>query len=117
MTRRRTSVRRTDLPAPGQSRSLWRAAGAGAGFIGTEGIAGYLHPALGAVLAAADVIAPVTIALILLAAILSGSKETVERVFRLLRWLANRPEPPAPAPPRTRSRRGTASTKQQSAGS
>jgi hypothetical protein len=33
---------------------------------------------------------------ILLAAVLLGSDQTVERVFRLLRWAANRPEPAAP---------------------
>lgn len=67
-----------------------------------------LHPALAEVLAAADVITPAAIALVLLAAILFGSTETAERVFRLLRWAANRPEPPAPAPPGTSRRRGTA---------
>jgi hypothetical protein len=97
-----------DPAASSRSRSPWRALGAGTGLAGTEGIAGYLHPALGEVLAAADVITPVAIALILLAAILFGSKETVERVFRLLRWIANRPEPAAPALPGT-GRRRTAS--------
>jgi hypothetical protein len=46
-----------------------------------------------------DVITPVVIALSLLTAILFGSKERVERVLRLLRWIANRPEPAVPAPP------------------
>lgn len=69
--------------------------GVGAGAVG-EGVAGYLHPVLGEALAAADIIVPLAIGLILLTAILRGSRETCERVFRLLRWLANRPEPPAP---------------------
>jgi hypothetical protein len=45
----------------------------------------------------ADVIIPLAIAVILLTAILHGSNQTCERVFRLLRWIANRAEPPAPA--------------------
>jgi len=52
---------------------------------------------VGAVLAAADVIVPMIVALVLLTAILRGSTETCERVFRLLRWITNRAEPPAPA--------------------
>lgn len=80
-------------PGPGK-RVL--GAGAGAGVLGGEGLAAYLHPALGEALAAADVIVPVAVGLVLLAAILLGSSQTCERVFRLLRWIANRPEPPAP---------------------
>jgi hypothetical protein len=95
--------------APNRSRPPWRALGAGTGLVGTEGIAGYLHPALGEVLAAADVITPVIITLILLTVILFGSKEKVERVFRLLRWIANRPEPAGPAPPGPGRRRRPAS--------
>jgi hypothetical protein len=56
----------------------------------------WLPVPLGAALAAADVIVPLTVGLVLLAAILRGSNETYERVFRLLRWITNRPEPPAP---------------------
>jgi hypothetical protein len=70
--------------------------GAGAGVLGGEGLAAYLHPALGEALAAADVIVPLAIALVLLIAILQGSSQTCERAFRLLRWIANRAEPPAP---------------------
>ena len=77
-------------PAP------WRVLGAGAGVLGGEGVAGYLHPVLGEALAAVDVLVPLAIALVLLAAILCGSNQTCERVFRLLRWIANRPEPPGP---------------------
>ena len=84
-------------PRPGsrlpQSR---RALGAGVGILGGESLAAVLHPALGEALAAADIIAPLFIALVLLAAILLGSEQTCERVFRLLRWAANRPEPKAP---------------------
>ena len=66
--------------------------------LGGEGLAACLHPALGEALAGADVIVPLAIALVLLAAILLGSSETCERVFRLLRWIDGRPEPTAPGP-------------------
>ena len=77
-----------------------RLLGAGAGLFGGEGLAACLHPALGEVLAAADVIVPLAVALILLAAILRGSDRTCNRVFRLLRWLDGQPEPPTPGPAR-----------------
>jgi hypothetical protein len=81
-------------PAPLTRRSMpaWPALAAGAGVLSGQGAACYLYPALGLVLAAVDVIVP----LVLLVAILCGSTDTCERVFRLLRWVANRPEPPAP---------------------
>ena len=82
-------------PAPPSARG--RLLGAGAGALGGEGLAAHLHPALGEALAAADVIVPLAIALILLTAILYGSSQTCERVFRLLRCITNRPEPPSPA--------------------
>jgi hypothetical protein len=85
-------------PEPGGRPVLpWRALSAGAGILGSEGLAGTLHPALGEALATADVVVPLAIALVLLTAILLGSDQTCERVFRLLRWAANRPEPAAPA--------------------
>jgi hypothetical protein len=74
----------------------WRALTAGAGIAGSESAAMFVHRGLGEVLAAADVIGPLAVALILLAAILFGSDRTEERVFRLLRWAVNRPEPAAP---------------------
>jgi hypothetical protein len=83
----------------------WRILGAGAGIGGGEGVAAYLHPGLGEVLAGADVIAPIAIAGVLLCAILFGSEQTCERVFRLLRWIANRSEPPAPVHGRPGTRR------------
>jgi hypothetical protein len=70
--------------------------GIGAGALGVEGFASYLHPALATWLALADVGLPTLVVLTLLAVILCGSKDKMERVFRFLRWIANRPEPPAP---------------------
>lgn len=80
----------------GRSPSRWRALGTSAGILGGEGLIGYLHPALGEALAAADILVPLCLAVVLLTAILCGSSQTCERVFRLLRWITNRPEPPAP---------------------
>jgi len=70
--------------------------GVGLSTFGAEGATYYLRPALGAALAAADVIVPLIMAVVLLTAILRGGSETCERVFRLLRWVTNRPELPAP---------------------
>ena len=70
--------------------------GASSSILVSEGIAGVLHPAVGEVLAAADVVASLSIVLALIIAILRGSAETCERVFRLLRCIAGRPEPRAP---------------------
>jgi hypothetical protein len=67
--------------------------------VAAEVVAGCRHPVLAAVLPAADVIVPALIALILLAAVLRGSTETCERAFRLLRWMAGRPEPAHRQPP------------------
>ena len=93
-----TRVADTGQPAPAPTRptTARRVLGAGAGVLGGEGLAAYLHPALGEALAAADVIVPLAIALVLLIAILQGSSQTCERAFRLLRWIASRAEPPAP---------------------
>jgi len=65
--------------------------------LGGEAAMLYLHPALGEALVATDVIVPVVVGLILLAAVLLGSDKTCERAFRLLRWVANRDEPRFPA--------------------
>ncbi len=91
----------TGHPAPTPTRlpAGRRYLGTEAGVLGGEGLAAYLHSALGEALAAADVIVPLATALVLRAAILRGSTQTCERVFRLLRWVANRPEPPAPERP------------------
>jgi hypothetical protein len=55
-----------------------------------------MHSVIGEALATAYIIVPLAIGLILLTAILRGSSQTCERAFRLLRWIANRPEPLGP---------------------
>jgi hypothetical protein len=53
----------------------------------------WLHPIIGeAILAVLTVVG-----LILLVAILHGDDVTCDRAFRLLRWIANRPEPRGPS--------------------
>jgi hypothetical protein len=69
-----------------------------AGCLAADAVGGCWCPALGEVLVIADVVIPAVIVFILLAAILRGTTETCERAFRLLRWTAKRPEPPAPKP-------------------
>jgi hypothetical protein len=70
----------------------WRALSAVAGVGGSEAVTAYLRPDL----VLAVILAPVAIVVIVLAVILLGSDQRVDRLFRLLRWVANRPEPSAP---------------------
>jgi hypothetical protein len=50
---------------------------------------------VGTILALTEIAVLAVIALTILIAVPCGSDSTCERAFRLLRWLANRPEPPA----------------------
>jgi hypothetical protein len=50
-----------------------------------------LHPLLGEVIAGIEIV----VALTVIAVALFGSQALSERAFRLLRWLGNRPQPPA----------------------
>lgn len=70
----------------------WRSVGAGMVSIGTPLCAGVLHPKLGEVI----VIIELGMLLTVLGTALFGSEKLSERAFRLLRWLGNRAEPPAP---------------------
>jgi hypothetical protein len=67
---------------------------AGAGLGADAGLAIFSRE-LGAILVLTEVAVFAVIALTILTAVLRGSDNTCERAFRLLRWLANRPEPPA----------------------
>ena len=71
----------------------WRALGATGSVLGGEGLV-TVHPAFGEVMAAGDVVV-LCIAVVLVAAILVGDDQACERAVRLLRWVADRPEPPA----------------------
>ncbi|MFC6081543.1 hypothetical protein [Sphaerisporangium aureirubrum] len=66
-----------------------RALGFGAAGLGGPALAWLAHPVMGTVLVCALIGLVLTVA----AAALFGSKVISERAFRLLRWIANRPEP------------------------
>jgi hypothetical protein len=87
-----------------RSRAPRRPFGVGAGAIGVPAVIGYLHPAFGVILASSEAV----VIVVVFAAALFGSPAISERAFRLLRWLRNRPEPPAPS---------TSTPSSQSAGS
>jgi hypothetical protein len=53
---------------------------------------GVLHPVAGEVFAGVEL----AVLLVITGTALFGSQVLSERAFRLLRWLGNRPEPPAP---------------------
>jgi hypothetical protein len=53
---------------------------------------GVLHPILGEIVFFAELV----VALTLVGTALFGSSDLSERAFRLLRWIGNGPEPPAP---------------------
>jgi hypothetical protein len=70
----------------------WRPIGAAATSIGAPAGLWLLHPALGV----AVFLTELAVSLIILGTALFGAKEYSERAFRLLRWIADRPEPDAP---------------------
>jgi hypothetical protein len=78
----------------------WRLIGFGASTVPAPAALSFTHPTLGLLLALVEIGAATLLAVVfgmsLLIAILRGSDTTTERCFRLLRWIANRPEHPAP---------------------
>jgi hypothetical protein len=70
----------------------WRAIGAGMASLGTPAGIGMLHPMLGELIATIEVVVVFTI----IGTALFGSATLSERAFRLMRWIGNQPEPPAP---------------------
>jgi hypothetical protein len=84
-------------PSPSRHRTAgWAKLGTGLVILAGEAAEGALHPALADTLAIADLVIPVACMLVVFAVITRGSEQTCDRVFRFLRWIANRPEPPAP---------------------
>jgi hypothetical protein len=57
----------------------------------------WMHPIIGEAMIVTDLAVPTVVGLILLVAILRGDNVTCDRAFRLLRWIANRPEPRCPS--------------------
>jgi hypothetical protein len=80
-------------PAPDGGRTPWRAAGIGLTSLGAPIGIGAADHLLGLTAFAIELTAALTI----IGTALFGSQVISERAFRILRWIANRPEPPAPA--------------------
>lgn len=87
----------SDDIGPGQRRlrrPVRLALGTGAG-LGAELVLSYHHQALQTISVICDVGLP-TLLVVVVGIILFGSEARQERPFRLLRWLADKPEPPSP---------------------
>jgi hypothetical protein len=70
----------------------WRTAGIGLTSLATPIGIGVADPILGSIAFVIELAVAVTI----IGTALFGSQALSDRAFRLLRWIANRPEPPAP---------------------
>jgi hypothetical protein len=81
----------------------WVKLGTGLAVVGAQITESVLHPTAALALGIADAAIPLIVGLILFTTIVWGRSETVERAFRLLRWIANRPEPGAPDRPSSQS--------------
>ncbi len=79
-------------PVARRAGAALRALGAGAVGLGGPALTWSTVPELGVALIALEAL----IVLVVMGAALFGSGEISERAFRLLRWVANRPEPKAP---------------------
>ena len=101
---RRARVRRARLPL-----ALYVAG------LGVDAGVGYHSHQVGLTLAFIELTVPAVCVLILLSVILFGDDHTCERAFRLLRWIANRPEPPQPTRGRVR-KQPTAVTRRPESG-
>lgn len=77
---------------PARERVTWRSAVTGAASLSTPVAVGMFNSLLGEIIAVAEVAMVITV----IAVALFGSKTLSDRAFRLLRWLSNRAEPPAP---------------------
>lgn len=82
-----------DGTRPAGGRVPWRAAGVSLASLGTPAGISVADPLLGHAVLAIELLAVLAV----IGTALFGSQALSERAFRLLRWAANRPEPPAPA--------------------
>jgi len=78
---------------PNNKRTLKRPLGLGAGVIGAPTAVYFVYPTVGLILGACEL----SIFMIVLVTALFGTSTLSERAFRLLRWLADRPEYAAPS--------------------
>jgi hypothetical protein len=77
---------------PERAQAPWRSFRIGVSIIGAPAAISYIHPTLGLSL----FITQAVTLMIVFAAALFGTQTISDRAFRLLRWLASRPEPAAP---------------------
>lgn len=94
----------TDKAAPVVREQVpWRSVAASVTALGTPTGIGMLHPMLGEIVAIIELMLVLTV----IGTVLFGSTVLSDRAFRLLRWIGNRPEPPAPdlraVPPATKA--------------
>lgn len=82
-----------DGPPPPAGRVPWRQAGIGLTSIGTPVGIGITDPLLAVIVTATEL----AIALTIVGTALFSTQDLSDRAFRLLRWIAGRPEPPGPA--------------------
>jgi hypothetical protein len=78
--------------------SWWRL-GAGAGVVAVPGALGWACPVAAVVLAVVEVVVPLAAVVVAGGVAVFGSDRASGRVFRLLRLVAGRAEPPGPPPP------------------
>jgi hypothetical protein len=76
-----------------RDRAPWRSVASSVTAPGTLAGIGVLHPMLGQIVAIIELMTVLTITV----TALYGTRDLSDRAFRLLRWIGNRPEPPAPA--------------------
>jgi hypothetical protein len=74
-----------------------RRRGIGLGILSADATIAWLHPADAVAVALTGVGGTLLVVLIVMMPIILGNRQTCDRVFRLLRWLVNRPEPPRTA--------------------
>jgi hypothetical protein len=86
----------------------WVKLGIGLAVIGGQITESVLHPQVAEILAIADAAIPLVVGSVLFITIVRGRQETVDRIFRLLRWIKNQPEPTAPHSPNSQSPEPTA---------
>jgi hypothetical protein len=86
----------TPAAAPIPAARWWPAA-AGLAGLGTDAGIASLSSSLGAAVVITEITTIAVIALVIVLTAIWGPDQKCERVFRLLRWAANRPEPPRAA--------------------